>query len=375
MNLHQTVQALEAKNITVAINLGQHSHCPIDSNCPLAIELRRTMADAGVTLPELLEGYREVIVSEPVNIVLPEFDGRATIRVAGEDLHLDFSRIIGDQLKGVVDRKLRELEALESNFKELGRNLFRSYLYEIEKTRNESVLPQLTFSGEELIQTHCLTSGVDGNYVFIFPEEYKPEYIVKDGIRYKLSDAHIKVLIREVYLRFIISKENEFLSATLLDVRSGKFQHYHGNGHEDCWGAVTLPQTWDGTIRSLYGLATNLTKALATINHNSLMQSEPPNIPFHISTLLEKSTELGREGELEVPEVEGTAPTWGRTAWGRRGGQARQAAPTPDGANIEMMRRFNTTEEPPLEIVCALCGETYGQHYGTAPNVICPRDN
>lgn len=381
MDLQETVRALKAKSIVVALNLGQHLYCPIDSNCPLAIELRRIMANAGVTLPELIEGYHAITVLDPVDHTLPEFDGRVTVRIAGRNLQLDFNDVISEQLREVVDKKLADLDGIKRRLEVLGKDLFYQYLSEIAKVKDNLDLPQLSFPERELIQTKCLITCEDRNYAFIFPDLYKPEYIVGRGIRHKLSDNDIEDLGCNVYLKFVITADNKFLSATLLDHRGRKFEHYHGNSHEDCWGGVILPNAWNGTLLSLHRLATNFMKALATINIDSLMSREPLNMP-HIDRLQEHSTRLGREGELEAPavRVETTPVGWGRTIWGaeRRGrgtgGREPTRELTAEQLDIEMIRRFNTPNSGDDSIICNLCGVALGEHYGTRAEV-CPRDH
>ena len=57
MNLSQTVQALEANGVVVALDCGVHGYCDINSNCPVAVQLRKFIHESGVTLEELLTGY------------------------------------------------------------------------------------------------------------------------------------------------------------------------------------------------------------------------------------------------------------------------------------------------------------------------------
>ena len=65
-----------------------------------------------------------------------------------------------------------------------------------------------------------------------------------------------------------------------------------------------------------------------------------------------------------------------RNAWGagRRG--RRQPRATPTERAHEMVRRFGTPEAPDsMDAVCAVCGETYGQHFGGGDETTCPRDH
>lgn len=340
MNLAETVQALRAKDITVAIDLGAHSSCRIDTNCPVAIELRRIMTDAGVTLPELLDGYEIFSVPDPVEYTLPEFNSNATMQIAGQNFHFDFNAIITVQLKDLIDRKIRSLDEQNARIGSLCQSLYDSYSYQIRRARDNHTLPQLSFSDRELMRAGCFITGEDKSYSFIFPVIYKPEYIIKDGIRYKIAEDTVGRLIYDVFLKFVI-EDGIFMRAILLDESGDKFIHYHSDRRTDCWGAVTLPHRWDGRLSSLHTLSTALMRALATVNYNSLYSHDPPGMPY-IGNVLDESTELGREGEIETPPVGRvtspiSAQAWGGTGWGR----TRRNAPDPEEGEEE--------EDTPIE--------------------------
>lgn len=418
MNLLDTVKALEAKNITVAINLGVHQYCELDSNCPLAIQLRRLIGDSGTTLPELLEGYEAVTAPDPVRYELPHFDATACLNVAGKELTVDLDDIVSDQIKDRVRHKLRELDEMKGRVQHLGSSLYSSYLLEIARQRDNHTLPQVEYSIEELIDSGCSITAYHGRYSYLFPMDYNPQYIVRDGIRFKLSDEDIRDIRRKAYLQFEITSEDKILEPRVLDREGGKLEHYHGNSDGDCWGSVDVPETWDRRLSSLRRIVHNLTRSLATVNRGSPLMQDPPDMP-NIDDIIDRGTELGREGQLDEPEerpTEGERPAgWGATHWGRRE-RPRQPRGTPGlTAEQEYQRRFGTAtprtgmtcmicgaeygrhrgyqcpEEAPLteterrfgrgfsredmDAICTLCGEPYGGHFGVGENLICPRDH
>lgn len=313
MNLSETIQALKAKGIQVAIDLGIHTRCLLDSNCPKVIELRRLLDKAGIGLPEILEGYQQVIVPDPINWSNDGFqvDGKVTVRIAGLDVQLDLTNFIESQLNRSVREKLDTIKQQEDRVRELGQSLYRRYQEEITNQRRKKTLPQLPFSRDDIIRYDIRITSDGDNYIFFLPAFYHPEYIVRDGVRYELAEEDKANLKRNIYLSFSISRDNIFISAVLLDDTGAKFRHYHGKSGE-CWGQIQLPNQWDKTLRSLDALKRSLIGALVTINYNSLLDREPPGMP-HADKLRERSRELGREGVIEQLEI--TPPQ--RTRWGR----------------------------------------------------------
>lgn len=323
MNLLRTIQALEAirteqypDGLAVALNIGEHRHCDIESNCPLAIQLRRFIGETGVTLEQLLEGYQEVIASEPVKYDLAQFDTSAKISIAGKEYAFDFNDFIETQMRRVIEGKLVELNEQQAYIKALGTHLYRCYLHEINKLRSDHALLQLEFPMVDLIAYKVFISSESKNYTFTFPVTYHPEYIVRDGVRFELSNEDKASVERtDIYLKFTITSEDNFLSAVLLYGNGSKFYHYHGRTY-DCWGSVVLPKRWDRTLSSLHRLKERLMNSLITINYDSLVIRQPSGMPS-VESLLGGSTKLGREGELEQPIQAVEQPQgWGRT--GRR---------------------------------------------------------
>lgn len=400
MTLFETVQALEAKNITIALDLGVHQSCALDSNCPLAVQLRKLIADAGITLEELLEGYQEVTAPDPVDMdrVLPAVSAILHMHLLGQEMHINLGEDATHEFGVAVKRKIEELEHGIYTLRGIGRTLYSSYLAEIRRSRDNGSLPQLSFTVTELLTANCLITSRDRKYVFIFPAEYRPRYIVHRHTRHQLSDEDAKSLERNIYIKFTINQNHNFFRADTITSDGRKFRHYHGNGQYDCWGEVTLPNRWDGHLSSLTRLNHTLIMSLGTINRGSVLDNDPPHMP-DVEDLMENSTELGREGEVSEHPVE--QPTRGRGWGGRARNTPTQIArdrvealargtgnqPAPEGEppppfeiprgltpEEERMRRFNITNPPrDMRIICNLCGEQAGEHFGHGTE--CRRDH
>lgn len=415
MNLYDAVLGLEGKNITVAINLGEHGNCPLESNCPIAIELRRLVVEAGVTLEELVEGYQSIANPNPVAYNPPEFSGKVAIFIAGKQIELDLDQIISGELKTQVEHKITELDEMKGRVGTLGRGLYSSYLHEITSNRTTHTLPQLGYTRGEMVSTKCLITGDGDRYTFLLPVEYKPESLIESGIRFKMAREDVTRIKRKAYLQFIVTRAGRFISATLQDDSGNKLRHYHGDGNTDCWGSVRLPTRWDKTLRSLSRLKTALMGSLATINMNSILQPHPPDMPDH-DDVMSRSERLGREGELtptprgrrrttptpwragtdtdgdtqeeeDEDEDEGEPTGWhengtragARGGWGTeaRGRRQRPEGQPPEVLEAERVRRFGMASEEEyrqdLERICNLCGGRAGDHH--EGGVICPRDH
>ncbi len=319
MNLKEVVDSLEAKDIQLAIDLGMHTHCLIDSNCPKAIELRKLIGDAGAGLPEILEGYRDITTPDPINWTNSDLqiDGKIKLYIQGHELDLDLTEELRASVNAQLQRKLEIIERQENKIRELGQGLYRRYLEEIAKQRRTRVLPQLSFTQQDLIKFNILVSAEEDNYIFLSPSTYRPEYIVNNGVRFELLPADKKAIRRDIVFKFVISRESKFVQIIQLDMGGNHFQHYHSRGG-DCWGQIKLPQQWDRSLNQLDRLKISLSNALVTINFNSLMNNEPPGMP-RVDSMLQRATELGREGVIEgQPEVTGTRIGTGGTRWGRR---------------------------------------------------------
>ncbi len=320
MNLKEVVDSLEAKDIQLAIDLGVHQNCLIDSNCPRAVELRVKLQENNVGLPEILKGYQTIAASNPFNWDNTSFqiDGRIKVSIQGHEINLDLTEEIRDSVNNQMRYKLEQFKQQEEKLKKIGHGLYDSYLEEIAKQRRANVLPQLFFTQQDLIKFNIMVSAENNRYVFLSPSTYKPEYIVRDGVRYELSPTDKRTLRRAMVFKFVISRENKFVQITQLDMTGEHFQHYHSR-NTDCWGQLEQPQLWGRSLEQLDRLKISFSNALVTINYNSLMQDEPPDMP-NVNTVLGRATQLGKEGVIEEqPNATGTRiGTEHGTRWGRR---------------------------------------------------------
>lgn len=298
MNLRDTVSALDNLHVTVALDIGVHERCGIDSNCPIAIQLRRIITDAEITLPQLLEGFNEVVV-EPLEIdeiSLEDIDGTARVMVYNTEVSVDLTSFIHDRMQGGLRNRLSEIEHNQAQVRNLGYSYHSTYQEAMRRLRDTRTLPQRGYMIEAMIADPCYISALNGNYLYFFPTRYNPRYIVSDGIRYQLSDVDVERTSSSVLIRYTISVDNRILSSKIVGSSGGYFPHYHGSHRDDCWGNVIIPRVWDGSLHTLTVLTHTLMNSMGTINQDSLMDSEPGDMP-HITELRRRSTELGREGE------------------------------------------------------------------------------
>lgn len=371
MNLRDTVIALEQNNIQVATDIGVHQRCDIDSNCPVAVELRTLIRESEVTLQQLLEGYatsQEDVPALPIE--LPDFNAEVNLRIAGTQTPIDITSTVSGSLKRDIEDRLQELGYLKDKVRRAGMSLYQSYKDAIHEAKNTKQLPQLNFPIEEMVRYGCSVTTNGDYYLIFFRRMYQPEYIVTGGIRYKLADEDIQAIVREFLLIYTVSREGKIINVEGLDLEGSHFQHYHGRSY-DCWGTVKLPVRWDGSLKQLAGTAYQLVAALKTINKDSIMQGHPPDMP-NSDDIFARSTKLGEEGQLEEREQPAGAWTTEPDAprrWGQRPATGRQEDLTPD--EQEYMRRWGTRGGPGSpHAICALCGEAWLEH----SNWHCRRD-
>jgi len=311
MNLRDTIKALEKSSVTVALDIGVHENCNIDSNCPVAVDLRRIITSSGVTLEQILAGFAasQEEVPDPVNLTIPEIDGKVTVSIGTTLIPIDLTGLLKDEISYRFAKKMEEVKVSNYKLKELGRSLYNSYITEIYKLRETKTLPQVQIGLDVLAKTHCMVTSDGENYLYLFSKVYMPQTMHHDGIRYELSDADKKKIRRDVVLVFTVgSRSRKMIKAVLLDEYGGKLEHYHGGrNNADCWGMNRLPERWDGNVMTLYNLSVTLMGALTTINKDSLIMREPPGMP-HVDIMLERATRMGEEGVVE--ERERPAGTW-----------------------------------------------------------------
>ncbi len=412
MDLRQTFHALEdlktekyPQGITLALDLGVHQYCDINSNCPLAIQLRKYIHEAGVTLVDLLAGFAQSQEPPPDRIepTLPEFNGKAMIQIAGQNMEIDFTDTIKQQLGSAYENQIHYFKQMQNHITDVGASLHRTYLHQIYELRRTKVLPQLSFGVTDLVKYPCCITTKRDKYIFLFPREYKPQWIVTGGVRYLLNKDDIDSLERPCYIQFAVTVDGKIFSARLLGDRGYGMEHYHGHERDDCWGNVAIPERWNKSLSMLNTLANQLMASLATINKDSLVQHDIEDM-IHIDNLMERATELGEEGHVEArerptggwrtgdgedPDRTTEPPTDAPAPAGRRWGHREDTTPRDAAGHIvildelanhtdanpaiqltddqEYLRRWGVTSAVNITIVnrvCALCGHDYVEHGG-----------
>ena len=326
MTLQQTIEVLGNLNIQTALDVGVHANCDLQSNCPIAVQLRKVVGEAHITGEQLLTGLAAITVSPPeaIHFELPKVEAIADLNIAGIPVRLDLAPVINPQLTRFYQGYITQLQNGSRQLATMGRGLYSSYALAIQESRKLKELPQLIFTIPDIIKANCMVTSGGSNYFFLFPRLYSPQYIVTRGVRYKIADTDIIHLIHKINVQLTISRDNRFVDMRILNEHGEKFVHYHGRAGGDCWGQVTRPPIWDKRLRSLENLIIQLMGSLSTINKDSMLEREPPGMP-HIDVLFGRSTRQGEEGLMEdrvQPEGtwtddRGTHPLVARPAWGR----------------------------------------------------------
>ena len=310
MNLGETVEALAflrtdayPQGITIADDLGVHVRCDINSNCPEAIKVRRYISEAGVSLPELIEGYEASIEvpARPATVPpMPEHSGMATIQIAGQNIEVDLTEQIDAQLIRATGNSVAAIERDGRSRIGLGESLYANYKHAVAEARRTRTLPQVQYSKLDMIRYRVLITmdSLSGVYLYMFPHIYEPDSIVHDGARYEISDADKVRIKREMFVVLPVSSAHKILRPYMMDTDGGMFQHYHGNNNGECWGSVRLPQNWDGRLKTLADIAYQLKAAVCTINRDSILNRHPRGMP-EINDLFGRSTRLGTEGVMK----------------------------------------------------------------------------
>lgn len=309
------------EGIILAQDFGVHKYCDINSNCPEAIKLRRYITEAGLELENVIQEYNDLFntLPAPRELTFPDFSGKATIIVAGQEVEVDLSQVIEDELHRAFRRKIDWYEDAELTLKDLGKQLHDTLISDIMRHRKDVVLPQLIFPDSEVMKYNCLITSDGSNYRIIFPFRYSPEWLWTQGVRYKLSDDDAKYIQRDVFLLFTISREGKMFAPYLVNRDGTKFRHYHANSSEDsgrdCWGQVNLPVKWDKSLKSLVDFKYQLEGATATINMDSLYNQEPIGMPY-VWDMMSRATKAGEEGKLKKKKGEEPAEVYGEVPRG-----------------------------------------------------------
>lgn len=306
MELHEIQKALELKGIVTAIDLGEHRFCELESNCPLAIQMRQVVTQSGIGLADLLAGIDAVQrPNAPITLDTDaHITGKATISILGKTMEVDIADLVDSQVKIKLKEKMDDIEDAQQHLKRLGNSLYNTYIREIDRLRETKVLPQLRPSIADTIKYGAMiTTSTDGNrYAFLFNTIYAPEWVVDNGVRYELSPADKAKIRKDAVLKIEVLPDGKVYTVYVLDDEGNKFNHYHGGGGrtDDCWGHGVQPfannhSTAVASINNIKRIALGM---LATINMNSLANHNSPYPGWPTAQELRgRATAEGREGD------------------------------------------------------------------------------
>ncbi len=217
MTLTEVFDSLGENDILTGLDIGVHGNCEIDSNCPIAIELRRVVREAGITLQQLVDGAAlhqtrgddDNFFLRNTEIQLPTED--ITFSVFGQDVSISLAQIIGPDVRVAVENRLASIRDANRVIESVGQAYLNTYREKVAALSKNKRLQQVAFDPEELRRTGCQVTATEGNYLFIFPFDYGAEYIVNNGIRHELSAAHKAQIARlGGSMTFEITHENKF---------------------------------------------------------------------------------------------------------------------------------------------------------------------
>ena len=330
MNLREVYDALEENHILTGLDIGVHGNCQIDSNCPLAIDLRRVITESEITLQQLADGMAKHKAEDFVSPHIAIPDEEVTFTVFNTEVKIPLHNLVENSVNVAVESKIDAIRAMEPHLVQMGQAYHRAYLEKVAVLNKNLVLTQVSFDPKELLRTRCQVTAEDGRYLFLFPYDYHAEYIVNNGVRSAISAKHRKEIARMGgSIAISLTKDRKFLDMKAKNADYSPMDHYHARTGGNCWGSVKMPAVWDGTLRQVYKLFKELEGSLMTVNYNSLLNRHPTGMPEHTS-LLRSARELGREGELrpvagdpEPATTGATEPGWvnpdAPRTWGRRG--------------------------------------------------------
>lgn len=314
-------------SVLLANDLGIHKYCKLNSNCPRAIKVRKLMAEAGVSMEQLVKVFAE----EEENFkrgghntdYLDELEkalekNTVKLHILGQELELDLTEEVKQSTGFALTDRLNGVKRYRQEVESYLQSWFATYKRAIRDARLSETLPQLHFDFRDLMKNPCRYSIEGNNYCFWFDFNYQLRYIVNNSIRYELCDKDRIESYRSLLIRYQINREYSFVEIALFKPDGSKFVHYHG-GSWDCWGSVKFPEKWDGTLYTLSTITKTLEKIIATVNFNSLMFDHPDGFP-KVTDLIKNGTELGKEGEINVADATERPNTRPTRGWGNRWG-------------------------------------------------------
>jgi len=311
------LRLLEEAGIVVAIEVGSHFYCKVNSNCPVSIALRGMLAEMGESVTELLERGD---TTKKLNFSsMPDPNASLNLQLGGKTVTVDYSDVVGTEIRCEIDRLVSQARSYRESTQRYLDSLQNNYDREVSAIKRRDIPPSLQLSMTELIAFPTLVTVINQRYIFILDFHYSPMYAVSSGSRYILSKEHQEMVKRHIFLAIYMTRDYTFAEFALIDNQGRKFHHYHGH-RTDCWGNQSHPRQWNGSLSQLHAHKTVLEKALRTINLDSLMQDMPPDLPTR-GEIVSQMTLMGVEGEIkskgEERNMRNTEQQENRPRWGR----------------------------------------------------------
>jgi len=311
MNLKDVMESLETINgVNIVLDLSTHAACDFDSNCPKAIKLRQLIAEAGVNMGQIIQGYGQLTTQIPpdrpisVDSLFPNtngegVDGRVQVTIAGQSQRFDFTEEIKRQLQQQLSSQLARIQETKLDIDIIANSLYFTYLQSIDRAKNTKTVEQIQFPIRDLLANKIISNKNElGSYDFFVPVTYNPQYLIDNGVRYAITDKDMVLIKRDnCFIRIELTKKKKFRQITLIKQDGTMLEHYHGIPGNDCWGNIRLPEKWDNTARQLQQIAHERIGALGTVNYNSILNHEPDGMPTD-RKLRDRVKEIGKEGEL-----------------------------------------------------------------------------
>lgn len=309
MYLQDAIAACEQKGYSIALDLGLHKYCLLDSNCPKAIQVRQMISDMQISQVDLLTGYAEVtsIPDDPVKrtdflLGKLKIDGKLNLSIGGTVVPIDLSAQIKELLKDELSKIDLNEEKRNRQINLAADALFTAYKDAIRQAKQHKELEQLNLDIKDVLRFGIVTTAYNGYYLFFYPMVYQPGYLYDNGDRYEICEQDKLAIRREnCWIKFEVNKERKFIDITLVNQQGLMLNHYHGRPGFDCWGTMHKPEKWDGSLEMLAREAKSRIGALGMINMNSLLDRHPDGMPI-IQEVKNRATKMGREGEIKVKQ-------------------------------------------------------------------------
>jgi hypothetical protein len=321
MELNIALKVLQEQyNMEVALNMGEHAYCSVESNCPVAVKLRKILIEAGIDFDELKtkipEQVNDISIIDRAGVNLDDVTDTVTATVFGTEITIPVQNIIKPEFVSTVQNYIYNLKQKRIRLDSYAYALQDTFNNELAKARRKVVLPTLEIPFHEAAGVTILANNREEVYEIYVPTVYAPKLIYDDGVNYQLDEAdRVKIERKNLYMRYRIRPDKVIVDTILVTDKGEGLEHYHGRSGHDCWGTVETMSKWDGSIKQLRQRTLLLERSLVTINYNSLLRRDPSGMPGADSVMSRATAhKLGVVGEIEqrkealVQEINTTSP-------------------------------------------------------------------